>query len=137
MQRSARSLAFTVVMVGCASVEGIQSEPLDRGVVRHFDAPPSEVRAAAYNAMLGAGLILDEVDEVAAGTWMLVGKRTTREWTAGEVVRVVVEPADEGGSLVRVLSKRRISINVTAKGDYSDEIFDQIGFQLVADAASE
>ena len=135
MQRSVCSLAFAVVMVGCTSVGGIQSEPLDRGVVRHFDAPPSEVRVAAYNAMLGAGLIMDEADEVAAGTWVLVGKRTTREWTAGEIVRVVVEPADEGGALVRVLSKRRISINITAKGDYSDEIFDQIGFQLAADAA--
>jgi hypothetical protein len=136
MQRSVCSLAFTVIMVGCATVGGIMSEPLDRGVVRYFDAPPGEVRAAAYDAMLGAGLILDEVDEVAAGTWMLVGKRTTREWTAGEVVRVVVEPADESGALVRVLSKRRISINVTAKGDYSDEIFDQIEFRLAADATA-
>lgn len=135
MQRTVCGLAFTVIMVGCTSVGGIQSEPLDRGVVRHFAASPGEVRTAAYNAMLGAGLILDEVDEVAVGTWMLVGKRTTREWTAGEIVRVVVEPAEEGGTLVRVLSKRRVSFNVTAKGDYSDEIFDQIGFQLAAGEA--
>lgn len=134
MNRHLQSLLLASLLAGagCASVRGTQDAPLDQGEYRIFAAGVDETRQAAYNALLGTGLRVDEVDRVEPDTWMLVAIREGGEWTWGEIVRVVVSPEDESHTRVTVLTRRRVGLNLTAKGDYSDEMFDQIAFQIGA-----
>jgi len=57
---------------------------------------------------------------------MIVAKKGMSAWSWGELVRVVVQELSNDRVAVRVLSKRRMATNVTAKGDYSEAIFSSI-----------
>ena len=61
---------------------------------------------------------------------MIVAKKGTSAWSWGELVRVVVQKSASDRTTVRVLSRRRMATNVTAKGDYSDTIFSNIELAL-------
>jgi hypothetical protein len=67
---------------------------------------------------------------------MIMSKARTSAWSWGEIVRVVVVSEDPKHTTVRVFTKRRISINITAKGDYSKQILANIGFKLATRAAT-
>ena len=109
----------------------MRSEPLDQGVSRSYSASLKVAVDAARSAMIGAGIGIEEVKEVDANTWMILGKKGTSAWSWGELVRVVVqEQAADSTVAVRIITKRRLATNITAKGDWSDSILDQIDLQL-------
>ncbi len=119
----------------CASVGGMRSAPLDEGVVRYFDADLRPAVLAVRNACLGSQLEIEEVNRINDDSWMIIAKRSSGEWTWGELVRIVVERTptaqNDARVVVRILTKRRAALNVTAKGDWSEELFTQIALELV------
>src|SRR6266446_7421214 len=121
-------LALTL-LAACASAGGMRAEPLDVGVVREFNGDYTTVLRATRNAVASAGLAVDSYDEVNDSTAMIVAKKGSSAWSWGELVRVVIQKTGDRVA-VRVLSRRKMATNVTAKGDYSDTIFSNIDLAL-------
>jgi len=127
-----RILALTVTLGACASVGGMRSAPLTEGVPRTFAAGHTTVLNASREAVVEAGLAIDEVRQVNDRTWMIIAKKGASGFTWGELVRVVVQEESPSETMVRVYTQRRMATNVTAKGDYSDTIFQIIDVKLKA-----
>ncbi|HEY7634875.1 MAG TPA: hypothetical protein VH763_05000 [Gemmatimonadales bacterium] len=132
--RFARSrIWFPVLFVAlgaCSTMGGMRVEPIDKGNYRTYRAPLAKVLAASRTAMAGAGISVEEAQEIEPGVWMILGKKGMSTFSYGELIRVVVRKQDGGQVMVNVLSKRRGKLNVFAKGDYSQSIHDQIALQL-------
>jgi len=123
---------LSVIAVGCASAGGMHSEPLDAGEVKFYSAPLNTVAPAARQAVLAAGLNEDAVSQPDSLTWMIIAKKGMSFFSWGELVRVVVHQTTEGPVAVRVLTKRRLATNITARGDWSGKIYEQLDHILAA-----
>ena len=123
-------ISLLVFLVGCASKSSIQREPLHAGKEKRFQADFNKTLEAAHEAMIASGLQVESNTKIDENTYMLIGKKGTSLWSWGELVRVVVIKEDAETTVVRVVSKRRVSANITAKGDYSEAIFSNIELKL-------
>jgi len=112
-----------IYLIGCASKSSIQREPLHAGKERRFQADFNKTLEAAHEAMIASGLQIESNTKIDANTYMLIGKKGGSLWSWGELVRVAVIKEDAQTTIVRVVPKRRVSANITAKGDYSEAIF--------------
>jgi hypothetical protein len=130
---SASRLAVVVLIAGaCASTAGLRSAPLDAGETKFYAAPLAVVGPAARQAVLSAGLDVDTVSTPDSLTWMIIAKKGMSLFSYGELVRVVVAQTPDRAVAVRVYTKRRLATNVTAKGDWSGPIFQQLDLILAA-----
>jgi len=130
---SAGRLAVVAVIAGaCASTAGLRSAPLDAGETKFYAAPLGVVGPAARQAVLSVGLNVDTVSTPDSLTWMIIAKKGMSLFSYGELVRVVVAQTPDGAVAVRVFTKRRLATNVTAKGDWSGPIFQQLDSILAA-----
>ena len=128
---SAYGLAVAAaIAAACASTTGLRSEPLDAGETKFYAAPLAVVGPAARQAVLSAGLNVDTVSTLDSLTWMIIAKKGMSLFSYGELVRVVVAQTPDGAVAVRVFTKRRLATNVTAKGDWSGPIFQQLDLIL-------
>ncbi len=123
----------SLLLVACATVGGLRSEPLDRGVARRFPVPIDSVIAVVPDAVVSAGLGLKESQCTGVSMCMIIGTKgasfgPSGHW--GSMARVVVEAVGDDATVVRVLSRRRMAKQVAAKEDYSSEILSQIGVRL-------
>jgi hypothetical protein len=116
--------------MGCASAGGMRSAPLDLGVARTFDASYDRVLRAAREATVASGLAIDSFEQPDSITAVIVAKKGTSAFSWGELVRLVVQEVDSTHALVRVYSKRKLATNVTARGDYSTTIFQNVELSL-------
>jgi hypothetical protein len=126
---------FSVILLlmylfGCASKSSIQREPLHAGKERRFQSDFSKTLEAAHEAMIASGLQVESNTKIDENTYMLIGKKGGSLWSWGELVRVTVIKEDAQTTIVRVVTKRRVSANITAKGDYSEAIFSNIELKL-------
>jgi hypothetical protein len=124
---------MTVFGLSCASVSTVKNAPLHVGKNQAFPADFDTIVEAASQAMVEAGLEIDSRDEIDKDTYMIVGKKSSSAFSWGELVRVVVVRKESAETEVRVHSKRRVAANITAKGDYSDQIFAGIEYRLKKD----
>jgi hypothetical protein len=124
------TLALPLAVAACASAGGLRQEPLNAGVQRSFAAPLLRTVNAARTAMAGAGITIEEATQVAPNAWMIMGKKGVSGFSWGELVRVVVEESPPGQCAVRVISKRKVATNITAAGDWSRSLLDQIALSL-------
>ncbi len=123
-------LLLVGVLAGCATMAGMRTEPLDMGVTKLYATDLRTAVRSTRNALLGSALEIDDVDEINCRTWMFLAKRKSGQWTAGELVRVVVQETGDEEVTVRIVSKRRSSLNVTARSDWSDAVFAQLALDL-------
>jgi hypothetical protein len=121
---------LSVVALGCASAGGMRNAPLDVGTARTFDGAFSRVLRAAREATVASGLAIDSFEQPDSATAVIVSKKGSSAFSWGELVRVVVQRADSAHVVVRVYSKRRMATNITAKGDYSSTIFQNMDLSL-------
>jgi hypothetical protein len=124
------ALVAAAAISACASTASIKSEPLDAGVSRTFEGSYDRVLRAARDATVAAGLAIDSYDQVNAATAVIVGKKGASAFSWGELVRVVVQQTDSAHVTVRVYTARRVATNITARGDYSTTIFQNIELGL-------
>ena len=130
MRHLVLSLVASGLCVGCATMGGMYTEPLDKGVVRDFPSGLDETTQAAREAMVGSQLMIEDVEQLNDSTWILLGKKGTSAWSYGEMVRVVTMATAPRTTRVYVISKKKAATNIGAKGDYSDDIFSQMEFAL-------
>ncbi len=110
-------------------INKIRSAPLHSGESRTYEAPYKSMVKYAREAVAEAGLILESSEKVDETTYMIIGKAKTSAWSWGELVRVVlIDNVEE--VTVRVFSKRRIKINLSAKGNYTRTILSNIEAKL-------
>lgn len=126
------SSVFILIMfiLNCATVSSVRNAPLHAGKKQVFHADFEKTIEAATAAMMEAGLEIESRDEVDDNTYMLVSKKSSTAVSWGELVRVVVVKKDSKETEVRVHTKRRVAMNVIAKGDYSEKIFGSIEYFL-------
>jgi hypothetical protein len=108
----------------------MRTAPIEQGIVRHFDAGLHDAVLASRAALGGSQLEIEEVRQINSRTWYIIAKRSSGEWTSGELIRVVCEEVAERDVAIRILTRRRVAIQFTAKGDWSDELFSQIALEL-------
>ena len=123
-------LPALLVLSACATMAGMRTEPLDMGVAKVYETDLATAVRATRTALLGSALEIDDVEKLNGMTWMFLAKRKSGKWTYGELIRVVVQETGEKEVTVRVLSKRRGALNVTARGDWSDAVFAQLALDL-------
>jgi len=117
--------ALTLITVACATAGSVRSPPLDAGEAKFYASPLPVVTQATRLAMLSAGLAVDTMSQPDSLTWMILGHRGLSLLSYGEVVRVIVQQVPEGAVAVRVVTKRRLATNITAK-DWSHPIFERL-----------
>ncbi len=111
----------------CASAGGMRTEPVDAGEAKFYAAPLTVVVPATQEAVLSAGLDVDQVSQPDSLTWMIIAKKGMSLFSWGELVRVVAQQTPDGSAVVvRVFTKRRLATNITAKGDWSGPIFERL-----------
>jgi len=114
----------------CATSGALKQEPLDQGASRTFTGNYDTILKAAQDATVASGLHLESVDKVDDHTWTLIGKKDASAWSAGELVRVVIQQTGPDSTAVRIISKKRMATNIAARGDYSQAIFNDIELKL-------
>jgi hypothetical protein len=116
-----------ILQAACASAGGMRTEPVDAGEAKVYAAPLTVVVPAAQQAVLSAGLDVDQMSQPDSLTWMIIAEKGTSLFSWGELVRVVAQQTPDGSAVVvRVLTKRRMATNITAKGDWSGPIFERL-----------
>ena len=132
--------AAVVVGIGllpaCASTGSVRSAAPDAGVARTYQANLKRTVVAAREAMIESGLVIEDVSQAENGSWLIMSKSKSGAFSYGEIVRVIVAPANPGHTTVRVFTKRRVFFNITAKGDYSRQILANIDFKLETNATA-
>lgn len=113
-----------------ADVDAIQSAPLHAGVSRTYQHDFKTVIRTARETIVESGLVMESASKVDDNVYMLVAKAKTSAFSWGELVRVVVEKEKANESTIRVYTKRRVKINVTAKADYSNTIISNMDLKL-------
>ena len=117
--------ACTALVTACASVQGVRSQPHDAGEVRFYAAPFGDVVAATRTTVLALDIHVQDTTTVDSTTWMLLGTKGLSLTSYGEVVRVIVHQTADGPVTVRVVSKRRLATNITARNS-TDSIFEKL-----------
>jgi hypothetical protein len=116
-----------ILPAACASAGGMRTEPLDVGEAKFYASPMSVVVPAAQEAVVSAGLDVDQVSQPDSLTWMIIAKKGMSFFSWGELVRVVAQQTPDGAAVVvRVFTKRRMATNITAKDDWSGPIFERL-----------
>ena len=123
------ALCFSA-FAACTSTNKIQQAPLHSGIARTFEADYDQVLEFSRQALVESGTAIESATEVDSDNYIIIGKTGTTAWSWGEMVRVVVTRASETESTVRVLTEKKISVNLTAKGDYSNSILSNIELKI-------
>jgi hypothetical protein len=123
-------LWLPLALAACSTMGGMRTEPLDAGAMRRYRADLETAVTATRHALVGSALDVDDVEQVDDNTWMFLAKRNTSEWSHGELIRVIVQQTNPDIVAVRVLSKRRVALEFTARSDWSDAVFAQLALDL-------
>ena len=124
------ALVASASLTGCRTVGGMRTAPVNEGVLRSYTADYSDVTRAAYDAVQSIGLTVDEVAQVDPATWHVIANAGASAFSWGELVRVSVQRHPGMPVAVWVLTRRRLATNITAKDDYSPDVFQRMDFTL-------
>lgn len=105
----------------------VKNAPLHAGDSKSYeDVSYKTLVKYARQAVTESGLSIESSEKIDDETFMVMSKAKASAWSWGEIVRVVVKKEDDKKCIVRVYTKKRVDINITAKGDYSKSIFSSI-----------
>jgi hypothetical protein len=124
------ALLAAMSLTGCGTVSGLRTAPVNEGVARSYAADYGHVTHAAFEAVQSLGLKVEEAGEIDPNTWRVVATAGASAFSWGELVRVSVQRNQAMPVAVWVLTRRRLATNITAKDDYSPEIFQRMDVTL-------
>jgi hypothetical protein len=124
------ALVGSASLTGCRTVDGMRSAPLNEGVQRSYYGEYYDVTRAAYQAVESLGLTVDEVKQIDPATWHVIANSGVSAFSWGELVRVSVQGHPGMPVAVWVLTRRKVVTNITAKDDYSPDVFQRMDFTL-------
>jgi len=118
-----RLLVLALMTSGCATLGGLRTAPLDAGTATIYAEPLVAVEGAARNAVDAAGLDLAEVSQVDSSTWMLLAS-SGLSFTGGygALVGVVAQELAPDAVAVRIVTKKRLATDLTARTDWDLDI---------------
>ncbi len=96
------------------------------GDARTFEQPFKTMIKYSRSACSDAGLVMESSERIDEDTYMILYKAKTSAFSWGEIVRVVLEKNDDMKTVMRVYTRKRIGINVAAKGSYTNTLFSSI-----------
>lgn len=108
------------------SMNKVKNAPLHAGDARTFDQPFKTMIKYSRSACSDAGLVMESSERIDEDTYMILSKAKTSAFSWGEIVRVVLEKNDDMKTVMRVYTRKRIGINVAAKGSYTNTLFSSI-----------
>lgn len=108
------------------SLNKVKNAPLHAGDARTFEQPFKTMIRYARDACTDAGLVMESSERIDEDTYMIMSKAKTSAFSWGEVVRIVLEQKDTMKTVMRVYTRKRIGINVTAKASYTNTIFTSV-----------
>lgn len=123
------SLALFIFMAGCTSTNTMRDAPLTEGTERNYEAAFDTVVEATRDAVADAGLGIEDAYAVDESTFVIIGRARSSAFSYGGYARAVVVRGEEE-TTVRVMTKRKLATNVTAKDDYSGPIFASLDVEL-------
>ena len=123
-------LLTLMAVAGCATVSGMKDEPRGEGVARIYWADFNRVVTAARDSVMELGLTIDDISQVSDRRWRIIATADVSAFSWGELVRIVVEQKQEPAVTVRVLTRRRLAVNVTAKDDWAPDIYARMNSKL-------
>lgn len=118
-------------LTGCATVSTMRAAPPQEGVSRTFVAEASDVEQTVRQ-IIARNQRLEFVDsqQIDQRSWVIIAKEGMSAFSWGTLVRIFIEQINDTETTVRVVTKRRLATNITAKGDYSSEILGFIPAEL-------
>ena len=133
-----RFFPVLVTLSACATMGGMRTEPLDRGVAKVYEADLETAVRATRKALLGvpdfliprSAFKIDDVVELDGSTWMFLAKNKTAELDDEVFVRVIVQETAENENTIRVLSKSRWALNLWRRNHWSDVVFAALASDL-------
>ena len=129
-------LLVALAVTACASTATMRTEPLDRGVVRYYRADANETVKTVVAVMTSLGFRVEVPEQLTPDAWVVLGEKEASLFSWGEVVRTVVQADAKNGVAVRVMTKRVLATNITAKGDWSRDILDGVARTLGSKATA-
>jgi hypothetical protein len=130
---TARGVLIVILLLfilGCSSVDSVARKPARMGIGHEFIATPARVATAVEQSLPDLGLRLKKTLEKSDGSFVFLADTAISGWSWGEAVRVTVAPISDQATEVLVVTDRKLSPNVTAKSDYSGEIFTAVARRL-------
>lgn len=112
------------------SLNKVKNAPLHAGDARTFEQPFKTIIKYTRDACTDAGLVMESSERVDDDTYMIMAKAKTSAFSWGEIVRVVIEKKDAMKTVLRVYTRKRLGINVTAKASYTNTIFSNVESQI-------
>ena len=112
-------------------IEDLKNAPPEAGALQEFEDTYERVLEAVRKAIVSAGLAIKETDAVGENQTTILAEKGISALSWGELVRVVVQRSSAHQTVVRVLTMRRLAMNITAKGDYSETVFASISKSLM------
>ena len=119
-----------IFAVGCSSVGSMRDIPYTEGDSKVFNTPFDKVKEAAVQAFYELGASISEQYKADESTYVIIGTEGASAFSWGTLVRVLLEKNGESSTTVRVVTKRKLATNITAKSDYSNDIFIRIQNKL-------
>lgn len=115
-----------LALTGQQSMNKVKNAPLHAGDARTFEQPLKTMIKYARSACTDAGLVMESSERIDEDTYMIMSKAKTSAFSWGEIVRVVLEKKDSSKTVMRVYTRKRIGINVAAKGSYTNTLFSSV-----------
>lgn len=113
-------------LTACATVSSVSDETTDESVSFSVPHECQSVRQALDLALDELKFKIESVDDSGACSRKIVAKKSMSAFSWGELVRVDLREGDSDNTILEVVTKRRVAVNITAKGDWSEEIHDAV-----------
>lgn len=125
MRRQLSVLAVVVLGTACATTGTVTSESPEAGRAFRFAEACARVTPLVVPTLEAFGFVVRSADSAEPCGTTVVARKPVSLASWGELVRVTVRPVD-GGTEVRILTRRALATNVTARGDWSGEIYREL-----------
>ena len=122
-------LWIALLFTACATTGTLQKAPSEAGIAKKYPFKAAVITDVTQNALHNLGFTLIEYGKQKNGALVIIAEKSASAFSWGEIVRIRIEEMSDS-TVVRILTKRRLATNVTAKGDWSTKIFADIEKQL-------
>jgi hypothetical protein len=96
-------------------MDDLRNAPLEAGKVHELREPYERVLKATRKAVVDAGLTIKEITAVSETQTNILAERGMSALSWGELVRVIVQESGEGLTVVKILTMRRIAMNIAQR----------------------
>ncbi len=130
------SIFIIPIVAGCANVNTVRyalqkTSNTGEGVaIRYFKANSDQLRSTVLTVMQDYGMTIQSIEDISPNEIMIVADKGINAFSWGEVVGVIIKTTEEDKSIVKIISKRKLSTNITAR-DWTTDILSGISARIM------